>query len=83
MNSRSNTTDSGRKATARRGVGANPALTVHAPIPVFVRLVSGQDTPIAAALWDRAQAEGDLVLGGRLTEMFGAVNPSEVLSQGG
>jgi hypothetical protein len=70
------------KASATRGAAANPALTVHAPVPVFVRLASGLDTPAAAALWYRSRTEGDLLLGARLTEMFGAVNPADVLTGG-
>jgi putative sterol carrier protein len=73
----------GSKATATRGPARDPAVTLHATVPVFIRLASGQDTPLMAALYDRAQAEGDLLLGMRLTEMFGAVNPADVLRAGG
>jgi hypothetical protein len=68
------------KASATHGAATNPAVTIHAPVPVFVRLASGLDTPAAAALWYRSRAEGDLVLGARMTEMFGAVNPADVLT---
>jgi hypothetical protein len=73
----------GGKAVARKRPAEAPAVTVHMTIPVFVRLFSGEDDPVAAMLEDRLLAEGDLVLGARLTEMFGAVSPSEVLSATG
>jgi putative sterol carrier protein len=49
-------------------------------VPAFVRLFSGEDDPVAAILEGRLTAEGDLLLGARLTEMFGAVSPSDVLT---
>jgi putative sterol carrier protein len=55
---------------------------VHVSVPEFVRLFSGEDVPVAAILDGRLTAEGDLLLGARLTEMFGAVSPSDVLPAG-
>jgi hypothetical protein len=55
---------------------------MHATIPAFLRLATGHDTAAMAALYDRAQAEGDVLLAARLSEMFGAVNPADVLPAG-
>jgi class 3 adenylate cyclase/tetratricopeptide (TPR) repeat protein len=73
----------GGNAVARQRRAEAPALTLHLSVPVFVRLISGEDEPVAAILERRVSAEGDLVLGARLTEMFGAVSPSDVLSATG
>jgi tetratricopeptide (TPR) repeat protein len=73
----------GGKAVARKRPAEAPAVTVHMSVPVFVRLFSGDDDPVAAMLDGRLAADGDLVLGARLTEMFGAVSPSEVLLETG
>jgi putative sterol carrier protein len=73
----------GGKATARKRTAEAPAVTVHMSVAVFVRLFSGEDNPVGAMLENRLMAEGDLVLGARLTEMFGAVSPSDVLSATG
>jgi tetratricopeptide (TPR) repeat protein len=73
----------GGRAVARKRTPEAPAVIVHMSIPVFVRLFAGEDDPVAAMLGNRLIAEGDLVLGARLTEMFGAVSPSDVLSEAG
>jgi class 3 adenylate cyclase/tetratricopeptide (TPR) repeat protein len=73
----------GGKAVARKRQAEAPAVTVHISVPVFVRLTCGEDNPVAAMLEERLMAEGDLMLGARLTEMFGAVSPSDVLSATG
>jgi class 3 adenylate cyclase/tetratricopeptide (TPR) repeat protein len=72
----------GSKAVARHRTAHDPAVTVHVSVPEFVRLFSGEDDPVAAILDGRLTAEGDLLLGARLTEMFGAVSPSDVLPAG-
>jgi class 3 adenylate cyclase/tetratricopeptide (TPR) repeat protein len=73
----------GTRAVARHRTAHNPAVTVHLSVPTFVRIFSGEDDPVAAMLEGRVTAEGDLVLGARLTEMFGAVSPSDVLAPTG
>jgi hypothetical protein len=69
----------GGKASARHGASSDPAVTMHTTVPAFVRVVCGLETPVASALAYRQRVEGDLLLGARLTEMFGAVNPADVL----
>ena len=70
------------KASARTGGSRDAALTVHASIPEFVRLVSGELT-IAAAINARTlDIEGDVILATRLPHLFGAVRPMAVAGDG-
>lgn len=68
------------RAVARHRTAHDPAVTVHAGIPEFVRIFSGEHDPVGAMLEGRIVVDGDLVLGARLAEMFGSVSPSEVLA---
>jgi hypothetical protein len=73
----------GNKAVARHRTAHDAAVTVQLSVPQLVRVLSGADDPVVAMLEQRLTAVGDLVLGARLTEMFGAVNPSDVLAPTG
>ena len=60
-----------RRAEARRGAAADPAVTMRASVPDFVRLVSREAFAPKLLLEGRVEVEGDFVLAGRLDEMFG------------
>jgi hypothetical protein len=65
----------GRKASARRGRSDHPAVTVHLRMATFVRIISGELHPVRAVIENLAEVEGDFVLGARLADMFGAIEP--------
>ena len=70
----------GKKALARRGRSENPAVILHIDIPDFIRMASG-DPPITAISEGRVQITGDLFVLVRIGDMFGAIEPFEVLSE--
>ena len=62
-------------AKARRGPAADPAVTLRASVPDFVRMAAREAFP--QLLLDGAlEIEGDFALAGRLGEMFGAGPPT-------
>jgi len=61
----------GDRARARRGVAAQPALTVKLSLADFARLAAGELDPGKALLTGRLDLEGELVLALRLGAMFG------------
>ncbi|MGH2986074.1 MAG: SCP2 sterol-binding domain-containing protein, partial [Solirubrobacterales bacterium] len=60
-----------RRAEARRGAVADPAVTMRASVPDFVRLVSREAFAPKLLLEGRVEVEGDFMLAGRLDEIFG------------
>jgi alkanesulfonate monooxygenase SsuD/methylene tetrahydromethanopterin reductase-like flavin-dependent oxidoreductase (luciferase family) len=60
-----------RRADTRRGAAADPAVTMRASVPDFVRLVSREAFAPKLLLEGRVEVEGDFMLAGRLDEMFG------------
>ena len=72
---------SAKRASARRRIAVSPAVTMQLRIPDFVRIFSGLENPILAWVEGRLRVEGDVLLAARLIEMFGGVNPSEVLER--
>ena len=54
------------------------ATTIHLGVADFVRLLTGDVTPVGAMVARKVRVEGDALLASRLTEMFGGVNPLEV-----
>jgi hypothetical protein len=70
-----------KRAVAKRRRAIDPAVTLHLTIAEFVRVFSGIANPINLWVAGQIQAEGDVLLGARLTEMFGGINPSEVLAR--
>ncbi len=69
------------KATARPGGARDAALTLHATIPDFVRLVSGELSVAAAINARTLDIEGDVILAARLPQLFGAVRPMAVVEE--
>src|SRR3954470_21179553 len=61
----------GERAVAEPRAASSPALTLHADVPVFVRIVAGDLDPMRAMMDERLVVEGDLALAGRLDEIFG------------
>jgi alkanesulfonate monooxygenase SsuD/methylene tetrahydromethanopterin reductase-like flavin-dependent oxidoreductase (luciferase family)/putative sterol carrier protein len=61
----------GERAVAEPREASSPALTLHADVPVFVRIVAGDLDPMRAMMDERLVVEGDLALAGRLDEIFG------------
>jgi len=68
----------GRTASARRGRGEDPRLTLHVGLADFVRLLSGELGPVEALVDRRFDYEGDVLVASRLAEMFGAVEPVDI-----
>lgn len=66
------------KARARPGRPEAPAMTLRIGLADFVRLASGEVGPVRLLVDGKAQVDGDILLGGRLGEMFGAVKPFEI-----
>ncbi|MBV8160182.1 MAG: SCP2 sterol-binding domain-containing protein, partial [Acidimicrobiia bacterium] len=62
------------KAVVLKGAAADPAATVRLGVADYIRLVSGQLTPVGALVQRKVTAEGDVILASRLTEMFGGVD---------
>ncbi|HEY0632627.1 MAG TPA: SCP2 sterol-binding domain-containing protein, partial [Thermoleophilaceae bacterium] len=62
----------GTHAVAEQRAASSPAVTLHAEVPVFVRIVAGDLDPMRAMLDERLEVEGDLAVAGRLGDMFGA-----------
>jgi tetratricopeptide (TPR) repeat protein len=65
----------GNKAVARHQPAENPAVTIHASVPDFIRLTAGAVNPVTIWIDKRVQIEGDLTLGTRLVELFGGEEP--------
>ena len=61
----------GRQAVARRGTASDPALTMRASVPDFVRIAAGEVFAPRLLLEGRVELEGDYVLATRLEEIFG------------
>jgi alkanesulfonate monooxygenase SsuD/methylene tetrahydromethanopterin reductase-like flavin-dependent oxidoreductase (luciferase family) len=59
------------RAETRRGAAAEPAVTMRASVPDFVRLASREAFAPKLLLERRIEVEGDFLLAGRLDEMFG------------
>jgi len=70
----------GRKALARRGRSEDPAVSLHVDLPDFIRMAAG-NPPVAAISEGRMQVTGDLFILVRLGDMFGAIEPFEVLDR--
>jgi hypothetical protein len=73
----------GRKATAHRGRGDQPSVTIHVGLADFVRLASGELHPVRALIENTITVEGDVMIAARLPDMFGAVEPLEGLARSG
>ena len=61
----------GRRATARQGAAADAALTIHAPLADFVRVIADAGSFLPLVLDGRLTMDGDLGLANRLADMFG------------
>jgi putative sterol carrier protein len=61
----------GGKATAHVGRAENPAVVLRMSVPTFARVSAGILAPVAAVLERKIEAEGDLRLVNRISEMFG------------
>jgi alkanesulfonate monooxygenase SsuD/methylene tetrahydromethanopterin reductase-like flavin-dependent oxidoreductase (luciferase family) len=64
------------RAAARRGGAAEPAVTLRASVPDFVRLSARQAFAPKLLLEGALEIEGDFALAGRLAEMFGEQPPT-------
>jgi alkanesulfonate monooxygenase SsuD/methylene tetrahydromethanopterin reductase-like flavin-dependent oxidoreductase (luciferase family)/putative sterol carrier protein len=62
----------GERALAEEREANEPAVTLRADVPVFVRIAAGELDPAKAMLEGTLEIEGDFALVGRLGEMFGA-----------
>jgi alkanesulfonate monooxygenase SsuD/methylene tetrahydromethanopterin reductase-like flavin-dependent oxidoreductase (luciferase family)/putative sterol carrier protein len=62
----------GERATAEEREAKEPAVTLRADVPVFVRIAAGDLDPAKAMLEGKLEIEGDFAVAGRLGEMFGA-----------
>jgi putative sterol carrier protein len=60
------------RARAEERAARDPAVTLRADVPVFVRIAAGELDPAKAMLEGKLEIEGDFALAGRLGEMFGA-----------
>jgi alkanesulfonate monooxygenase SsuD/methylene tetrahydromethanopterin reductase-like flavin-dependent oxidoreductase (luciferase family)/putative sterol carrier protein len=63
--------DGGTAAAEERGAD-DPAVTLRAGVPVFVRIAAGELDAARAMLEGKLEIEGDFAVAGRLGEMFGA-----------
>ena len=63
-------------AKARRGRASDPAVTLRASVPDFVRMAAREAFPPKLLLDGALVIEGDFALAGRLGEMFGAGPPT-------
>jgi hypothetical protein len=72
----------GKRASARRGNGDQPALMLRGSVPDLIRFICGVLNPVTALLDGRAEAKGDLIVGSRLPEMFGGAPVFTALSKG-
>jgi hypothetical protein len=66
------------RATARRGFPREPAASIRIGVPDFLRMVSGARSAVAIVEQGLTSLEGDVILLGRLSEMFGGVRPSDL-----
>jgi putative sterol carrier protein len=62
----------GARAVAEPRAADDPAVTLRAEVPVFVRIAAGELDPARAMLEGNLEIEGDFAVAGRLGEMFGA-----------
>jgi alkanesulfonate monooxygenase SsuD/methylene tetrahydromethanopterin reductase-like flavin-dependent oxidoreductase (luciferase family)/putative sterol carrier protein len=62
----------GARAVAEPREADDPAVTLRAEVPVFVRIAAGELDPARAMLEGQLEIEGDFAVAGRLGEMFGA-----------
>jgi alkanesulfonate monooxygenase SsuD/methylene tetrahydromethanopterin reductase-like flavin-dependent oxidoreductase (luciferase family)/putative sterol carrier protein len=62
----------GYTATVEERSAEDPAVTLRADVPVFVRIAAGELDPARAMLDGKLVIEGDFAVAGRLGEMFGA-----------
>jgi hypothetical protein len=70
----------GRSASGRRGRSDNAAVTVHADLADFVRLVAGELHPVRALIEGTIEVEGDIMVAARLPDLFGAVEALDGLT---
>jgi predicted ATPase len=68
----------GRRASSRRGTSTDAVLIVHIGLAPFIRLVAGELHPITALTRGLCRIDGDVMLAGRLVEMFGGGLPRGV-----
>ncbi len=61
----------GKRASARMGGAADPALVIRLPLADFVKIMAGVEPFYPLVLDGRMTIEGDLSLASRLAEMFG------------
>ena len=64
---------SGTSATVRPGPPRDPAVVFRCSLVTFVRMVSGIVEPLVALFERDLKIEGDLLLAGRVRELFGGV----------
>ncbi|MEA2445960.1 MAG: hypothetical protein QOJ12_3252 [Thermoleophilales bacterium] len=62
-------------AHAVRGAQAEPALTLRASVPLFMRIAAGESSAPKAILDGDLQLEGDFQLAARMDAMFGTDSP--------
>jgi alkanesulfonate monooxygenase SsuD/methylene tetrahydromethanopterin reductase-like flavin-dependent oxidoreductase (luciferase family) len=64
------------RASARRGEARDPAVTIRASVPDFVRVAAREAFPPKLLLDGTLVIEGDFAVASRLGEMFGALPPT-------
>jgi len=70
-----------QRATARCGRATAPILTMHIGLADFVRLGGGELSAARAILDGRMHIDGDPMLGLRIADLFGAVEPVEEVAR--
>jgi class 3 adenylate cyclase/tetratricopeptide (TPR) repeat protein len=70
----------GRKASARRGRDPSPVVAIRVDLPDFIRMSAGEP-PLDALVEGRLKFEGDPFALLRISAMFGAVEPFELLDE--
>lgn len=70
----------GTRAVARRRTANAPAVTIHANVADFVRIVGGLINPVGLWVSGRVEIDGDVLLGPRLVELFGGETPLDLVA---
>lgn len=68
------------KAVVRHGRSEDAVLSLSSSVPWFVRVFSGLANPVGAWLDGNMRAEGDIVAAPRVIDMFGGVDPNDVMA---
>jgi hypothetical protein len=71
----------GHKAISRQERASSPAVVVQTELPDLIHLLSGELHPMRAVIEGRVHIDGDVLVAGRIPEMFGGFDAPDAVAK--